>query len=413
MINDKWLPILSSLGILIFLLLIWFTASAGVSRLLANYALLNSDLTAANQSVSLAPTDPETRRVRAAVLYRLKRTKEAAAELEHAVALRPRDDYLWLELAMIRDELQDSQGALVAFDQSVELAPFYAHPRWQRGNFLLRQRRYDDAFADLRKAAASDPSFVPNLIDLAWSISGGDLMATEQRAQIASPEMRAAFAAFLAKKGKTKEAAEHLASAGHVSEAARRQVVRDLIAAESFEQAFRIWNHDQPDKKSVPVIQDGGFEGFVGFEETGFGWRIARTPQNAKLATDATNSHSGSKSLLIEFKGNSDSATPLISQLVPVEPLERYRINFAARTRDLVSGGLPLAVVSDASGQRKRLGESEPLLAKGDWQTYHFEFQTETSTKAVIFEIQRQSCSMSPCPIFGFLWLDSFSIEKL
>ncbi len=399
-------------GVLICLLIIWITAQAGLARLLAKHAIINASLDSADKSVTLAPGDPESHRVRAAVLYRMKRLPEAAKELEQAVSLRPRDDYLWLELAMLRDELQDSAGASVAFDQSVRLAPHYAYPRWQRGNFLLRQRRFDAAFADLRQAAAGNPDFVPNLLDLAWGISGGNVRATENLAQITTSKMRVAFAGFLAKKGKTREAVEQFALAGDVSVQTRRLLVRDLIATESFDEAFEIWTFGKTVGSESVMIHDGGFEGSLGFEEAGFGWRISRSSQASRLVADFSQRHTGSKSLLIEFKGDSNPDSPLISQLIHVEPSRAYRVNFAARTQNMVTGGLPLAVVHDASGEHKRLGESAPLTSDiTDWRVYSLEFQTESNTRAVLLSVQRRNCSTSPCPIFGSIWLDSFSIE--
>jgi hypothetical protein len=421
MANGKWqmdrLPpsfrlMVSSIGILTCFFIIWVTAQAGFSRLLAKYAILNSSIDAADKIVALAPSDPESHRVRAAVLYRFKRAPDAARELERAVSLRPRDDYLWLELAMIRDELQDSAGALTAFNESVRLAPYYAYPRWQRGNFLLRQRRFDEAFADLHQAAASNADFIPNLIDLAWGISRGDVAATVELAQVTSNQRRAAFAGFLARKGKAKEAAAQFALVGDASDETRRQLVRELISSKSFAEAFEIWKHNEGNGSRSATIHDGGFEGPLGFEEFGFGWRISRSPQGVKLAADSSQRHSGSKSLLVEFQGDSNPDSSLVSQLILVEPSRRYRINFAARTRSIVSGGLPVAIVSDASGDPKRLGESAPLRPDLiEWQVLSFDFQTESTTKAVVLSIQRQSCSTPPCPIFGFVWLDSFSIE--
>ncbi|HKY29741.1 MAG TPA: hypothetical protein VJM12_17510, partial [Pyrinomonadaceae bacterium] len=230
--------VFSSAAIVACLFGIWINGEIGLSKLLAKYAIFNRNLDAANTSVSLAPSDPEAHRVRAAVLYRSTQPQEAAQELEQAVRLRPRDDYLWLELAMIRDELRDAARAGVAFNESIRLAPFYAHPRWQRGNFLLRQHRLEEAFADLRQAAASNPAFVPNLIDLAWAMSGGDIPTAERLIQANDAHTRSLFGAYLAKKGKSREAAEQLALAGQVPEQMRTQLVRDLISAKAFDQAY-------------------------------------------------------------------------------------------------------------------------------------------------------------------------------
>ncbi|MCM3873326.1 MAG: carbohydrate binding domain-containing protein [Pyrinomonadaceae bacterium] len=397
-------------------LVFWVAANVGFSRLLGRYAAITRDLGAAQRAVSLSPSDPETHRIRAAVLHQLKGLPQAAVELELAISLRPRDDSLWLQLGMLRDELDDSSGALVALDESVRLAPHYALPRWQRGNFLLRQGRLGEGFADLRYAAASDPDYIPTLIDLSWGLSKGDQKVAEEYAQITTDQMHLAFAEFLARQGKGREAAEQFARAGAVSAQRRNELVRRLVSANAFKEAFQIWVTGKSSASGdlgANAIYDGGFEGPMSLDELGFGWHVFTGSQGIRLATDSSLRQSGSKSLLIEFLGDSNPDTPLLSQMILVKPSARYQINFAARTQEIVTGGLPLAIVTD-SGSRKRLAESRPLAQKStDWQVISFEFHTGPKTDAINLSLQRQNCTTSPCPIFGSVWLDSFSIEEL
>jgi tetratricopeptide (TPR) repeat protein len=394
----------------------WITSKAGFSRLLGKYASIFGDLAVAERAALLSPSDPEAHRIRAAVFYKLKGLPQAAAELELALSLRPRDDSLWLQLGMLREELDDSSGALVAFNESVRLAPYYALPRWQRGNFLLRHERLTEGFADLRYAAASNPDYIPTLIDLSWGISKGDQKVAEEYAQIRTSQMHLAFAEFLARSGKGKEAAEQFALAGTTSNQTRDHLVRYLISANAFNEAFQIWVKDKsaaPPGQGATAIYDGGFEGPLSLNELGFGWRVLSGSQSVKLSADASMQNSGSKSLLVEFLGDYNPETPLLSQIILVKPTTRYRLNFAVRTQDVVTGGLPLAVVTDAAGSRKRLAESPVLPQKStDWQVVSFECQTESKTEAITLSIQRKNCTTSPCPIFGLLWLDSFSIEE-
>ncbi len=402
---------------LVLVLVFWISARVGFSRVLGKYASIAVDLEAAETATSMSPSDAETHRIKATVLYKLKRLPQAAAELELALSLRPRDDSLWLQLGMLREELDDTAGALIAFDESVRLAPYYALPRWQRGNYLLRQGRFGEAFADLRQAAASNPDYIPTLIDLSWGISKGDQRVAEAYADITTSQKHIAFAEFLAKQRKGREAVEQFARAGTVSDQTRLNLVRHLISANAFREAFQIWRWDKTPEfgeQAPTAIYDGGFEGSLTFDEFGFGWRLFRGSQSIKLVADSSQRQSESKSLLIEFRGNSNPDTSLLSQVILVKPSTRYRLNFAARTHEIVTGGLPLAVVSDSAGSRKRVGESRPL-AQGstDWQIVSFDFQTESQTEAITLSIQRKNCTTSPCPIFGSLWLDSFSIEEL
>ncbi len=156
------------------------SASYGLSRLLTRSALALPSLAAAQSAVSVTPADPQAHRANAALLSQFDQPSESIVALEQAISLRPRDYSLWLALGLLRDRMGDTKGALAALDQAIERAPFYAHPRWQRGNVLLRAGQYEAAFADLNMAAQSNPELVANLIDHAWGVTRGDEQLTEQ-----------------------------------------------------------------------------------------------------------------------------------------------------------------------------------------------------------------------------------------
>lgn len=401
-------------SILVCLVGIWFTARVGYARLMVRYASLTGSLVVSAKAVGMTPLDAQAHSVRAAILYNARLLPEAAEELERAVSLRPRDDYLWLQLGMIRDELKQTD-ALLAFDESVRLAPYYAHPQWQRGNFLLRSGRYDEAFVDMRSAAASNQNLVPSLIDLAWGVSKENSALTEQWAGITDDVMRIAFARFLARQGKAQAALEQFRSTKVVSNQARRELMQEMIAANAFREAYEIWRGmERADNGPLSSIHDGDFEDVIGFDDTGFGWRFSQASQGARLSLDPNQPEAGSKSLLVSFLGYSDPAVVLLSQLLLVEPSKRYRVKFSARTKDIVTGGLPLVGVNDAGGKGKLLGQSAAIgFETPAWQTMSFDFQTDSATEAVELRLHRKQCNSASCPIFGSLWLDNFLIEEL
>jgi tetratricopeptide (TPR) repeat protein len=241
-------------AILICLFVIWTSARISFSRLLSKYSILVNSVPAAQEAVLLTPSDPEAHRALAFALRYVDQRPEAARAYEAAISLRPKDDLLWLDLGTLRDELDDPQGALAALNESVRAAPYYGHPRWQRGNVLFRMGRYDEAFADLRQAAKSNRALQPNLIDLAWAASKGDLKLTETILQIDDNETRVLYARFLARKGKVDEALQQLRLAGPISDQARNEIVVQLLTQKAFTPAFELWSRGSTSPVSTAIF---------------------------------------------------------------------------------------------------------------------------------------------------------------
>ena len=210
--HRAFVPFVLLAGIALSVFSIQAAARFGLARVFTRYALIANSVSAADEAVKLSPSDAEAHRVRATILNRLHMPAEAAQSLESALSLRYRDDYLWIELGNTREELGDANGALAALDQAVQWAPYYAHTQWQRGNLLLRIGRSSDAFAELRKAAAANPRYEPNLIDLAWGISGADLKTTEVLLDLNNDAQRLPLIRFLAHKGRGREVIDQIRS---------------------------------------------------------------------------------------------------------------------------------------------------------------------------------------------------------
>lgn len=401
---------LSILGILCCLFLIQASARFGVSRMFTRYALATNSIQGADQAVQLGPSDPESHRARATIFNRLQKPDEAAKSLERATALRYRDDYLWIDLGNTREELGDTETALAALDQAVRWAPYYAHTHWQRGNLLLRMGRANDAFNDLRSAALANPRYAPNLIDLAWGISRNDLKTTEALLDIRDDKARIALIRFLARNGKGKEVVDEIRLLiAPLSTEDIKEVSRLLFDAKAFNESFDLWV--PPGKFRKPLFVNAGFEDPLVLNESGFDWIVAPQQKN-RLAIDVTEKSSGAKSLQINLEGSWIPGTPLLSQTFVVDPNISYRLSFEVKTKDLVTGGPPLIVVNDATNNQL-LGKSDNFpTATTPWTKLSFDFTTLPTSQAAVIRLQRNNCDSSPCPIFGTLWLDEFSIEQ-
>ena len=402
--------ILAFVAIGVCLLLMQSAARIGFSRLLSRYAVSANSLPAADQAIRLTPDDPEAHRARGIVLTRSRNFTDAEASLETAATLRPGDAGLWLALGNTREDLGDRAGALAAFNQAVNAAPYYGQTHWQRGNLFLRLERYDEAIADLRQAATSDRRLLPNVIDLMWGLTGGSAKRTEELLQINNDQDRLEFVRFLARKGKGVEVAEQILSLNaSLSEQNKEELIRLLVASRKFRDAFGLWKGSAA-AASTGGLVNGGFEEPLGLKNSSFGWLVAEARAKVRFAVDVSQRFSGNKSLQITFNGEWDPA--LLSQTIVLEP-GRYRITFAAQTKDLVTGG-PLRMAVANMTSNLTIGSSEAFPpASESWQVLGVEFTMPGDAEAVEIRLARDTCVTSPCPIFGVVWLDEFTIQKL
>jgi thioredoxin-like negative regulator of GroEL len=395
-----------------------FQYVANASSLPPQYQV--NSLAAADEAVRLSPSDPESHDARGIALVDVGRAADAVKEFELAAVLRPRDYKIWLKLGSTCEDTGDDQGALAAYQEAIQCAPSYAQPRWQFGNLLLRMGRTEEAFGEMRRAAESDPMLLPALIDLTWGVFKGDATAVRSAVQPRSTDSRLTLAKTFARRGKPAEAVALFREAGDMTAEGRRALVTELITAKHFTEAYEVWSsgrdtHSGDSAGGIGAITDGGFEGQINLDEPGFGWQLRREQPGVAVSRDMAQPRTGVYSLRVEWKGNSNPAGAVVSQLVLVQANTRYQLRFAVRTEEIVTGGLPLIVVTDASGSAPHpLASSVPLPAgTNGWQELTLEFATGDTTRSVLISLQRQSCPSGPCPIFGRLWLDTFALGKL
>jgi tetratricopeptide (TPR) repeat protein len=394
-------------------------ARAGISRLFSATAIIQSRIEPANEAVRLAPNDPEAHYTRALALVNLERLNDAVAELEQATRLRSHHYYEWLDLGVTLDRLGDQTGADAALKESVRLAPAFSQPRWQLGSLFYRQARYEEGFAELRLAAKSNPSLGQGLLDLAWAAADGDVGKIEAWVQPQSRRQHLELASFLARHGKGTDAARKVKDAGEPGDEGERalmhQTISDLLAAQQFSEAYVAWaaTHSSGDGNSTKgpaQLLNENFMEPIMQNDPGFGWQLLDAAK-AGVSIDLSGPGPGARSVRVEFGGDS---APEIHQLVLLQPNTRYSLSFMARAEGLVTGGPPVIVALAADSKPvKILSQSKPLSpGTREWNGYQVEFSTDEKTSAVIIALQRLSCSQSPCPIFGKLWLSKFALAR-
>jgi hypothetical protein len=397
---------------LILLLLIWYSGRAGFASLLASYAARVNQIAPANAAVHLNPSDPETHYTRGAVLEAADDFAGAISEYRTATMLRPDDHALWISLARVQELDGDIAGALSSARRALPLSPSYAQPHWQLGNLLVRAGELDEGFKELRLAEASNPVLLAGIVELAWQLHPGDVQFVKQAMQPQTPETYLALAENFRKHGRVEDAILMFSQTGVESLPVREQYLNELISAKRFKDAYALRSLGRSVNSigGLGVITDPGFEQESNLEEPGFGWHAEKKAPSLSLAMDPADPQEGHSSLRVQFQGDSDPGQSIISQLVLLEPRTRYRLRFAARSENVVSGGLPSITVTDASDQVV-LGHVVLLPQADSWQDYVIDFNSREATTAIRISLGRERCSNSPCPIFGRMWLDDFLLK--
>lgn len=401
------------LGVTACAFVIWQAGRIGIARTLAQYALVANDREAAARAVRILPGDAETHATRGLVLQHTENYSAAIRELERAVQLRPRDYFPWMILGVTRDLNGDSNGALEALRQSIALAPTYAKAHWQLGNLLLRMGQTDEAVKELRFAASSDSTFLPNVIDLAWGLSRNDSAKTVAAIQPQNDSQRIALAIFFAQHKQGAAALDQFRALKSLSDERVHDLVHELLNTKLFPEAYEVWARLHNMTASTPLLLNGSFEDEVVVGQNGFGWQIPAEPSNMTISIDPSQFQSGAKSLRIDFHGNSKPTDALASQFAIVKPQTHYQLTLYSQSKDFVSAAAPVISVTDAADEKTVLAKSASLVSDGAiWRAISIEFTTGQETKAISIRLSRQECSTDPCAAFGALWVDSFALSE-
>ncbi len=410
---------------------IWQAARIGFARTLDDYVVkeprdnptdavlalagVSDPKNAVDRAVTLLPSDAETHAARAEVLQRLDEYERARDEFQRAAQLRPRDYYLWMLLGVTSDQSGDQEGALRALRQAVALAPSYARPRWQLGNVLLRMGQLDQAFVELRQAAQSNPSLWPNVDDLAWGAYGRDANIVAGVIRPETDTAHTALALFFARHNQGAAALDQFRVIRVRSDKPTETLVSELLKGRAFREAFEVWASSHGVAlTSAEVLRDGGYEERLTIGDPGFAWQGTPNVAGVTMSIDEGTHQSGARSLRIDFRGNSDPALALVTQIILVKPQTHYHVGLFALSKEFVSAGDPVITLADASDPKNLvLAKSPPLRSDPSvWREFAIDFTTRAETQAILITLGRQACANNPCPAFGTVWLDSFSIER-
>ena len=380
-------------------------------------------LDAAHLAASLAPDDPLAHWRIAQVSQKtlpLDQQAAAVAEYEKAVSLSPNDYRFWMTLGTAQEQAGNAAQAEMALKRAVALAPAYSYPHWYLGNLLLRNGRYDEAFAELRLASQADPELLPQLFNVVWEIYSNDPEALKN-AVGQSAAARASFALYLLGRKRVDDGLRLWNGLSSDEKRANKdtgeKMIASLIMELRYHDAAHVWNDVMSEKQRIQMdtIFDGGFEEPVAYAgDTIFGWLVKGAAQ-MQIGIDPNKSNGGERSLRLVFGVRTNIQDINASQLVPVQPNKEFDFECYVATDKLETGSAPQIAILDANtGQALGTTAMAPS-GTNDWNRQGFSFKTSDKTRAVMLKIVRFTCSNEDtpiCPIFGSVWYDDFTLKR-
>ncbi|HSK62373.1 MAG TPA: tetratricopeptide repeat protein, partial [Pyrinomonadaceae bacterium] len=353
-----------------------------------------NNLQVAEMAASLAPDDPLTHWRLAQVTLKnlpLDQQAQAIAQFEKAVSLSPNDYRFWMALGTASEQAGDSVKAEQALKRAVELAPSYSYPRWYLGNLLLRSGRYDEAFAELRRASEADAELQPQQFNLIWEVYKTDSEALTT-AVGDNPAVRAKFSLYLLGRQEFEPGLRMWDTLNPAEKKSNREtgeaIVGNLLTVFRYHDAVGVWNDlaaDTNTRAEIGNVFDGGFE--LG-PEMPFSWQVQPVP-NVQIGLDPSLSYSGGSSLRLIFNVRTNIENINIAQLVPVATNTAYDVEFYVRSEKLETGGPPVVQIVDPTTSGVIV--TSPLAATGDsdWKKVALSFTTGDNTEAVLIKIER------------------------
>ncbi len=398
---------------------VWFCYAGGKHALASHYAA-SSNFKSWERAARIEPENAEA-------WYRLARFRQldfdnadiplAISYYRRAIQLNPRSPYYKLDLAGALEMAGNIGEADSNFRAAQAAYPISAEVSWKYGNFLLRQDRLPEAYAEIHRALMVDPSLIPFAVSRVWH-SEPDVHLLLDQVLPDTAEAYSQALAFLADAQDPTAALEvwHrlIAKDPHTDWKWTYMLTDMLVAKERFEEARAVWRQavgmnpgSAPAYAGDSLVYDGGFEKDI--SGGGFGWR-QRDLAGADFDFDMDEKHSGSRSARLIFDGTKNLLYEDLFQFVLVSPATHYRFQGFLRTDQIsTESGMRFEILDPKDQQHLDVltpNETGTL----PWTLEQIDFTTGPQTHLILIRLVRRPSQRLDNKLRGTVWIDDVTI---
>jgi tetratricopeptide (TPR) repeat protein len=401
---------------------IWLCYAGGKHALASHYAA-SPNFENWERATRIEPDNPET-------WYRMARFRQLDFDNEdiplsisyyrRAIQINPPSPYYKLDFASALETAGDNDGADAAFKAARAAYPISGEVAWKYGNFLLRQNRLPEAYAEIHRATVVDPTLIPFAVSRVWHSDPDVHLLLDQ----VLPDTAQAYSdalAFLSAEPDPAPAVEvwnRLIAKDPHTDWKRSFALTDLLVAkEKFDDADSVWRRavaisDGPASgySGKSLVYDGGFERDIA--GGGFGWRQTDV-EGADFDFDSDQKHSGNRSARLTFDGSKNVSYDGLYQLVLVSPGARYRFQGFLRTEDISTDAGMRFEIADPKDSRALDVLTQNETGNVPWTLEQVDFIAGPKTHVVAVRIARKPSERLDNKLRGTVWIDDVSLVPL
>jgi tetratricopeptide (TPR) repeat protein len=382
---------------------------------LADYFSKKLDLASLQIAARLSPENAEYQyRIARYFLETQQEPATAAQFFESATALNPHNTSYWLALSRTYRRLADPDRQNHALQRAIAADPSTPDVAWEAANFYWTMDETDKALREFHVVLENDPYLPPEALDRCWRINP-DVQVLLRDVVPRNAEVYSLFLDFLISRNEPAAAArvwtemvkfQHPVETQHVFNYVRYLVDRRDVthARQAWQQAASLSDLSgyQPSPKNLVVNGDFNLPVLNG----GFDWLYEKS-SDVSLALDATELHSGQRSLSIVFdsRGIEDVG---IRQLIPVEPNTTYEFSAYFKSQGLEGAGGPRFLLADRFTGANYFASDE-LKDADFWKQVTGTFDTGPDTNLLVLRIQRMPAGNA---IRGKLWIGGVHLAE-